>query len=602
MVLDNAADAAHVLPLLPGSPGSAAILTSRGSMAALAGARQIRLDALSEPESLELLAGVIGPARVAAEPDAAGILASLTGRLPLAVRLVGGRLAARPAWPIQHLVAQLQDDERRLDELGSDATGVRASIASSVGFLETSGRTLDREAAKALPLLSVPDGSDLLTLVAARLLDVPVRRADAILERLVDLNLLESVAPERYRFHDLIRAYAREAAEETLTPDERDQGLARILRLYIATGWACQALTHATSPRLLLATVRDDGVPAFGKREQALRWLDDEQRNLMDRARQAAQSSLAGSALFPELALAVFGYNESRRRWLEMRELGSGTVELAKHLQLGLVAAWLRHDSAIPEAETGDSQAAADRLVAALSMFRDVGDLAGQARCSSSLAYVLGVLGRVDEALEFGNEALDLSRRIGDTTVEGVAYTAVGTLYDRAGDFQRADEAFAAGIALAERSGDSRSVFKRYVNAAFSHLQRGRYADAVLAVVRSLEIAQLAGDTAAQAESHHLLGLAYAAQGQYTTARDHVHASLQLAKASRDSIREGRLYLELARINAAVGARPQAIHDLTTAITILRVASPIHEADARELLAQLQRDEPYTFALSYYSL
>jgi tetratricopeptide (TPR) repeat protein/transcriptional regulator with XRE-family HTH domain len=602
MLLDNAADVPHVLPLLPGSPGSAAIITSRGSLANLPGARQIRLDALSEAESIELLTGVIGQARVAAEPNAVEILAMFSGRLPLAVRLIGGRLATRPAWPIQHLVAQLQDEERRLDSLGSDETGVRASIASSVRFLESSDRDLDRQAARALPLLSIPDGSDLLTVVAAGLLDLPMRRADAVLERLVDLNLLESVAPERYRFHDLIRAYARELADQTLTPTERDQGLTRVLRLYIAIAWACQARTHLTSPRLPFATVEDTRVPAFRNREEALRWLDDEQRNLMDRVRQAAQSSLAGSALFPELALALFGYHESRRRWVEMRELGHGMVELAQRLRLRSVAAWLQHDSAIPEAENGDVAAAADRLLAALPMFRDVGDLLGQARCCSSLAYVFGLLGRVDEALGFGKEALDLSQQVGDKNLEGVAYTAVGGLYDRAGDFGRADEAFAQGIALAEQDGDLRSVFKRYVNAAFSHLQVGRYVETVPAVVRSLTVAQEAGDRTAQAESHHLLALAYAAQGQYETARGHIGAGMQLAKRNRDPIREGRLQLELARINAAVGDHTEATVNLTAAITNLRVASPVHEAFAQDLLAQLQRDDPYTYTFTSHSL
>src|SRR5439155_19381218 len=123
---------------------SGAIITSRGWLAGLPGARQILLDALSESESVDLLAGVIGPNRVAAEPQATRVLASYSGRLPLAIRLVGGRLATRPSWPIQHFVDLLQDEERRLDSLGSDETGVRASIASSVQFLETSERGLDR--------------------------------------------------------------------------------------------------------------------------------------------------------------------------------------------------------------------------------------------------------------------------------------------------------------------------------------------------------------------------------------------------------------------------------------------------------------------------
>lgn len=602
MLLDNAADVSQVMPLLPGSPGSAAIITSRGSLAALPGARQIRLDALSESESVELLTGVIGQSRVAAEPDAAEMLASFTGRLPLAVRLIGGRLAARPAWPIQHLVAVLEDEEHRLDGLGSDETGVRASIASSVRFLESSDRDLDRRAARALPLLSVPDGSDLLTVAAACLLDVSVRQADTILERLVDLNLIESVAPERYRFHDLIRAYARELADQFLSPAERDEGLARVLRLYVAAGWACQALTHPTSPRLSLATVRDERTPAFRDREQALRWLDDEQRSLMDRFRQARQSSLAGSALFPEIALALFGYHESRRRWPEMRELGQGVVETAQRLELGAVSAWLQHDSAIPEAENGDVGSAADRLRLALPMFRDVGDRLGQARCCSSLAYVLGMLSRVDEALAFGKQALELSQLIADTTLEGVSYTAVGGLYDRLGDFGRADDAFAKGVALAELSSDSRSIVKRLINVGFSHLLVARYQDAVLPVTRGLDLAEQTGDTTSQAESHHLLALAYAAQGKYETARVHIDAGIHLAKRNGDAIREGRLLLELARISAAVGNRSQAIDSLTSAISRLRVASPVQEAIAQDLRSQLQRGEPYSYTFTAHSI
>jgi tetratricopeptide (TPR) repeat protein len=298
----------------------------------------------------------------------------------------------------------------------------------------------------------------------------------------------------------------------------------------------------------------------------------------------------------------LFGYHESRRRWLEMRELGQGAVELAQHLHLGAVAAWLQHDSAIPEAENGDVTAAADRLLAALPMFRDVGDLVGQARCCSSLAYVFGLVGRVGEALKFGKNALELSQLIGDTTLEGVAYTAVGGLYDRAGDFGRADEAFAQGIALAEKSGDSRSVFKRYINTAFSHLQVGRHEDSLPWVVRSLGVAQKAGDRMAQAESHHLVALAYAAQGEYETARGHIDTGLQLARGTRDLVREGRLQLELARINAAVGDRSQAIENLMTASTILRVASPVQEAYAQDLLAQLQRGEPYTYTFTSHSI
>lgn len=603
MLLDNAADVAHVLPLLPGHPGSAAIITSRGSLANLSGARQILLDALSETESVDLLAGVIGAERVTSEPDASRILAAYSGRLPLAIRLIGGRLATRPSWPIQHFVDLLQDEERRLDRLGSDEGGVRASIASSVHFLETSDRELDRQAARALPLLSVPDGSDLITAFVAALLETSLRRADTLVERLVDLNLLESVAPGRYRFHDLIRAYGREVAEQALSSLERAEIIARGLRFYTEAGWVCQALTHLTSPRIPLATVGSSGlVPTFSSREAGLRWLDAEHRNLMDRFRQARQTSLADSALLAELPLAFFGYHESRRRWQEMRELSAGAVELAQRHDRPATAAWLQHDSAIPDAETGRADAAITTVRIALQMFAGIDDRFGQARCCSSLAYLLGLEGQIDDALAYGRIALALSRTIQDETLEGVSLTAVAGLYDRLGEFEAADEAFAQAIALAEHAGDSRAVFKRYLNAAFVHVQVGRFDIAERMALQALYVVEQAGDATFQGESHHLLAITYAAQGNFRAAAEHIDSGLRMARLSRDVEREGRLYVELARISAARGDQGAAAKHLNMGLTVLRNASAVYSAQARELLEKLNRGELGTYEVVAYAI
>ncbi|TCO34090.1 tetratricopeptide repeat protein [Kribbella steppae] len=595
VLLDNATDVRQVLPLLPGSPGSAVIITSRGAMATLPGARQIRLDALSETESVELLSGVVGADRVAAEPDAAESLTLLIGRLPLAVRLIGARLAARPTWPIQHLVDLLRDEGRRLDGLGSDETGVRASIASSVQFLQTSERSLDREAAQALPMLSVPDGSDLVTAIAAHLLDIPVQRADAILERLVDLNLLDSVAPERYRFHDLIRTYSRELADQTLTSVERDAGIERVLRFYTGFAWACQKLTHSASPRLSLAVTSVGPVPALGRAASAVGWLDDEQRNLMDRFHQAAATSLAGSALFPELALAMFGYHESRSRWVEMRELCLVGVAVAQKLDLRLMAAWLEHDSAIPEVENGSLEAAVAHLFSALDMFRELSDDPGQARCCSSLTHVLGRLDRLDEALQFGTEALRLSQELGYKTVEGVSFIALGGLYDRKGDAARADEAFERGIQLARELGDARSLSKRYLNIGFSHLLVGRLEDAKAPLYNSLKVAEDAGNDDLTTQSLHCLAAVFASQGEHKRAQEYLERALALARQLGNRLREGCFLLELAKFSADVGDSTAAIDHLNAAIAVLQGISPHFEAAARELRALVQRGDRYTY-------
>ncbi|TCC42419.1 tetratricopeptide repeat protein [Kribbella speibonae] len=597
VLLDNAADASHVLPLLPGSSGSSVIITSRGSLTALPGARQIHLDALSESESIELLSGVVGEERVAAEPTAAKSLASISGRLPLAVRLIGGRLTARPNWPIQHLVTLLEDEERRLDSFGSDETGVRASIASSVEFLEHSERPLDREAARAVPLLSIPDGSDLVVAVAASILELPAHRTGAILDRLVDLNLMEAVAPERYRFHDLIRAFGRERSDDTLDQAQRDAVLERVLRFYTEFGWAVQSKSHATNPRLAIATTPFSPLPATTSTESAADWLDAEHRNLMDRFHQAIASGLATAPIIPDLALALFGYHEYRSRWVEMGEMCRAAFGVAEASGLRLMTAWLVHDSAIPEVESGSLEVAADRLLHALELFRAIPDRHGQARCCSSAAHVLGRLDRVVEAIELGTEGLEISRQLGDTTVEGVSYLALGGLYDRNGDYDLADDAYQRGIALAEASGDLRSVAKRYLSTGFSHVLVGRTDDALEPILRGLEAARRGKNKELQSQALQHLAAVFALRGEYRKAQETVEEAIELIRPLGNRLRLGYFTLELGKIGVAAGQFTAAARHLQDSIEILHDVSPHFEIAARELLdlARREQAQPYIY-------
>ena len=128
LVLDNAVDAVQVIPLLPASPGCGVLVTSRRVLSGLEGARHLPLDVLDPAEALELLCRVAGQERMDAEPEAAAELAACCARLPLALRIAGARLAARPAWPIGALAERLADAQSRLDELELDEVGVRASF------------------------------------------------------------------------------------------------------------------------------------------------------------------------------------------------------------------------------------------------------------------------------------------------------------------------------------------------------------------------------------------------------------------------------------------------------------------------------------------
>src|SRR5262249_6723117 len=201
VVVANGASEAQVRPLLPACAGNAVLITSRARLAGLTLAEVVDLGVLPAGQAVELLGKIAGAGRVAAEPEAAAQIAALCGYLPLALRITGARLAARPHWRLQRLAGRLGAQQRRLDELTVGDLEVRASFALSyqaVGELE-------RRAFRLLGLLQVPDFAPWML---AALLDVPVAEAEEIAEQLADAQLLDVAGEDaagqiRYRCHDL---------------------------------------------------------------------------------------------------------------------------------------------------------------------------------------------------------------------------------------------------------------------------------------------------------------------------------------------------------------------------------------------------------------
>ncbi|MEU5950752.1 helix-turn-helix domain-containing protein [Streptomyces sp. NPDC047525] len=206
IVLDNALDAAQVRPLLPAAHGCAVLVTSRGVLATLNGAAHLHLTPLPPPASVEVLGLWAGPGRLTAEPGAADAIAHHCGHLPLALRIAGARLAARPRWPVRELADRLADPARRLAELSFADLDMRAAL--EVGHRELLARgATGRTAALALPLLAAGQG-ELTVARAAATTGAAPSATEVILEQLVDVQFLESPAPGRYRFHPLTRLFA----------------------------------------------------------------------------------------------------------------------------------------------------------------------------------------------------------------------------------------------------------------------------------------------------------------------------------------------------------------------------------------------------------
>jgi KAP family P-loop domain/NB-ARC domain len=208
IVLDDAADAEQVRPLLPDTPGCAAIITSRRRLG-LPGAGILQLTVLGEAEGLALLTRLVGADRVRAEPDASKRLIELCGGLPLALRIVGGHLASHNRTSLAEYAERLRDASSRLRQLGRGGLEVSATIELSYRELEPKSQRLFR-------LLGILETSDFAVDELAALADAGPAEIEVPLQGLIDVGLIRHTGePGRFSTHPLVQLFARgQLAEE----------------------------------------------------------------------------------------------------------------------------------------------------------------------------------------------------------------------------------------------------------------------------------------------------------------------------------------------------------------------------------------------------
>ncbi|MGX1779403.1 BTAD domain-containing putative transcriptional regulator [Nocardia brasiliensis] len=202
LILDNARDVHQLAPLLPGPGATAALVTSRSSLTELFDARLVPLDVLTADEARALLQRLVTTRRLSDELGAAHEILRACGNLPVALSLVGARLATRPAWPLATVAERLAGEHRRLAELALGSVSVESLFRQSY-------RLLPPELARAFVLLASCDASELSIPVAAALLDRNRVETEQLCEALVDRGMLQTPHMGRYQYHELMRLFAR---------------------------------------------------------------------------------------------------------------------------------------------------------------------------------------------------------------------------------------------------------------------------------------------------------------------------------------------------------------------------------------------------------
>ncbi|MES5821817.1 BTAD domain-containing putative transcriptional regulator [Streptomyces sp. RG80] len=523
VLLDNARDAAQVRPLLPGTAGCAALVTSRVRMVDLAGAHLVDLDVMSPDEALALFTKIVGEERVASEREAALDVVAACGFLPLAIRIAASRLAARRTWTVSVLAAKLADERRRLDELQAGDLAVKATFELGYGQLEPAQ-------ARAFRLLGLADGPDISLAAAAAVLDLDAEDTEDLLESLVDTSLLESAAPGRYRFHDLVRLYARACAErDEWPPSERGAALSRLLDFYLATAAGVYAVERP-GDRLVdhLEPAEYPGL-TFTDRHRAQDWLYAEAICLLACVRQAAQpGSLRRAA---DLLWAA----------VDLAESGANSKEYET------VAALLR------------------------DVAQEAGDTRTEARASAALAFVHQHSGsRFDVASQEAERAAELAREA-DDPLTGCWASNIGgviALYQNRHDegmayFTHAIESFRA---LGDRPGEASAL----CNLSRIHLATGRTGSAVELAEQGTAMYDGMGHAFKGANGRYALGLALTQSGRLSEATECLQQALRVFRDSRQRLWEGMTLFRLAELDLAARRPAQAAANAETALTLLR--------------------------------
>jgi tetratricopeptide (TPR) repeat protein len=517
VVLDNAADADQVRPLLPDTAGCPVLITSRRDLIDLRPATHLTVDAFTPEEALRFLAEVAPHSAAGPDPTAAARIVGRCGYLPLALGLVAAHIRARPGWTLTDHADRLDDRHRhgRLD------TGVELALDLSYQQLRPDERRL-------LRLAVLHPGQDLDAHAVAAVAGTDLATAEAHVGRLCRNHLLQPAAPGRYTFHDLVRIHAAGRAGDEDPPHERRAALTRLVDFYLATAAAAMdALYPAEAHRRPRIPPPGTPVPALPDPDTARAWLDTERPTLVAVAIFTADNGWPAHTT--RLSAILFRYLAG----------GHSAEALAVH---------------------GHAVHAAHRT----------GDPAAQAHALTGLGTTHMQMGRYGLAAEHLRQARDLFRRAGDGTGEARALTNLGVVEERLGHYRRAADHHARARDLFRRTGDGTGEARTYANLGVVDLRLRRYRSAADHYELALDLYRRADHREGEANALNGLGDAEGRLGRYGPAAEHQRQALALYRQLGNRTGEAWTLDSIGTLHVLVDQPAMAIDHYRQALTIFR--------------------------------
>ncbi|MER6915784.1 tetratricopeptide repeat protein [Streptomyces sp. NPDC000594] len=553
VVLDNAATASQVRPLLPGSPHCLVLVTSRGRLSGLTvrnGAQRITLGTLPEDEAVTLLRAVTAGYRPEDEPERLLELARLCARLPLALRIAAERAATHPHADLGELVADLRDESALWDALSTgddeEAEAVRTVFAWSY-------RALAPDAARLFRLLGLFPGPGFGLGAASALIGLAERRTRQLLDVLVGAHLVDQTAPGRYEFHDLLRAYVTDLARVEETPEACSAATGRLLDWYLHTACAVRKVIAPDEAPVDTGPLAE-GVtpPSFPDYDRAVDWSEQEQSNFLPVVRLAERSGFDRTAqLTAETLFYAHAPSAPAADWIVVAKLG---LSAGRRLGDRAGEARLLHFLGFSHRQINQLREAFDCHEKALAIQRELRDRAGEAETLNALGLACARARRLHEAESWYDQAMELFRELDATPDElTVLSNRAGARYEAG----RLEEARAdLGIALpAHRDANRRlPLGDALYTSSMVHRELGDLTEGLRLATQAVELALEMRDHTLEGYWLLSLGAAQRALGEHGDALASYHRSATLHRRLGDRSREafawqgtGETYLLMGR-------------------------------------------------------
>lgn len=557
ILLDNAKDEAQVEPLIPGTAGSLVIVTSRRRLGGLDYSRSVHLDPMPPGDALALFTQIVGLERIGRQVGEARDIVELAGGLPLAIRLVTGRLLAHPRWQLGYLADLLRKRALRLTQFDPAERRLAAAFYVSYEQLTPGQQQVFR-------LLGAVSGPEFDSCAVAALTGVAESDIDGLLEILHRLSLVEDASPGRYRLHDLLRTYAEMLIGDD--PADRDAAVSRLHDYYLhkATAAAAAAFPHDrhrlppdTGPTRFSAT--------FAADDDALNWLRLEHPNLVAAIRLAAHGGRHQVAW--KLACVVWRYLYIRGHLDDWRE----TLWLALHAARAVGHVWGQAQAlqqlSVVCWRAGDSQQASDLGNQSLQLWLSLGDQHGEADARSALGLAGKRLGHFTDARAHYSRAIDLYREINDQRGCANVLDNLGDLDERLGFLQSALKRHEAALSILCTVNDRQGQVYVLNNIGSVQQKLGQLDDAATLHQRALTISEQIEYPHGAAFSLNYLGSAYRNMGELETATGYHERALEIARNLGDPTLETDIHNGLGETYRASGNYSGALKSHRNALT-----------------------------------